>query len=196
MQVRNVFVSLTRFLHRGQLRRWIFRQHLRKRYHLRSQLASIRQHLVGLQNIISRQRIKPRRDAQAIVIGKSGAAPGQQLLGGERRQQRLDLLFPGVYQKAIRLHVLIDAEITPFCGGQLLQKIRRNARTLQQRTIRPRRMPIHSAQQNTLFLVSTHAELRVEQVGVRPELQRHAQNLKNVSAHRAARPLRVVDKRR
>ena len=76
------------------------------------------------------------------------------------------------------------------------EKIRRYARALQQRAIRPRRMPwrLHFAQKNALLLVSPGAELGIEDVAVRPELERQAKNLKNVAAHALTRLLRLFGK--
>src|ERR1700692_4812198 len=48
-------------------------------------------------------------------------------------------------------------------------------------------MSLHPAQKNPLFLVRARAELGIQNVRMRPELQRQAQDLKHVAAHALAR---------
>ena len=66
----------------------------------------IREQLVRFQDVIRGQRIKPRRDSQAVVVSERRAPRRKQALVCRGRQQRLDLRKSGVDQKTIQLAIL------------------------------------------------------------------------------------------
>ena len=74
VQVGNVLIRLARFPDRFQFGRGIFRQHLRKRRDLRIEFTMIGQHFVSLQHVIARNRIEPRRNAEAVVVFQSSTS--------------------------------------------------------------------------------------------------------------------------
>ena len=152
----------------------------------------IGEHFIGLQDVVGGQRIEPSGDAETVVVLQSCASGGEQAVGSGLGQQRFDFLGAGVDQKSVGLPVFV-AVIAALLGGKFLQKVSGDAGALQQMPVRPRSVPIHAAQKHVLVLVGAGAEVGIEDVRMRPEFQRQAENFENVAAHTAAGFLRFFD---
>ena len=152
--------------------------------------------LVGLQDIIGGEGIEPGGDAETVVVFEGGASGGEQAVGRKRGQQRFDFIGAGVDQKSVGLAVFTDSVVAALVGGKSLQEICGDAGALQQSAVGPGGVAVHAAEQHVLMGVEADAEIGVENVGVRPELERQPENLKDVAAHTAAGFFGVGDEER
>jgi len=155
-------------------------------------------------------RVSPETRAQQGRDFARGAARFAQAYDGRRGLvlrrvgkvgERLgEALGARVDEKAVGLaafvFIRIYAVVTAFVRRKLLQKIRGDAGALQEYVIGPGGVAIHAAEQNALMLVSAGAEISIEDVGVRPEGEREAENLEDVAAHAFAGLLGVFGKGR
>src|SRR5579859_3675113 len=147
----------------------------------------IGQHFIGLQDIFSGQGVEPCGNAEAVVVFESGASGGEQMVWSGRGQQGFDFVGACVDEEPVGLTVFLDTVVTALTGRKLPEKIGGDASALQKRTVGPGGVAIHAAEQNALTRVGAGTEVGVEDIGVRPEFQRKAEDLKYVAAHALAR---------
>ena len=187
VEIGNVLVKLARFLDGGKFGRGIFGEHLRERVDLGIQFTVIGEKFVGSQNIVAGQGIEPCGNAEAVVVLQSGAGSGEQFVGRERGDKGFDLFGAGINEEAVGLaafvFICIYAVIGALGGRKFLEEIGGDAGALQESTIGPGGMAIHAAEENTLIRVGSGAEVSVEDVGVRPELEREPEDLEDIAAH-------------
>ena len=92
--------------------------------------------------------------------------------------------------------MFIDAVVGALVRGKFLEIFGGDAGAVEQGAIGPGGVAVHAAEKNALVGVGAGAEVFVESVGMGPEFQRKAEDLKNVAVHASARLFSFCDEGR
>jgi hypothetical protein len=90
----------------------------------------LRQKPVGLQYIITGERIEPGGDAQAVIVLNCGAGSSQEPVVSGLRKQGRDLLNPCVNQETVGFEILATTVVAALAFGKFLEEILVNASAL------------------------------------------------------------------